>query len=141
MAASFSHQLLYGSSECSSSIHWVKRHATTLIDDIRNLGLDPSRTLVMKRLQLPATDALKKVVDSILPDVCCDVLVKDDTGFIHFNHFENCHECDPRDDLVSGLPLEAHFLWQYGERRQLWTVEGVNAEFTKPRNPYAVSWH
>ena len=95
----------------------------------------------MKRLQLPATDALKKVVDSILPDVSCDVQVKDDTGFIHFNHFENCHECDPRDDLVSGLPLAAHFFWQYGERRQLWTVEGVNAELTNPRNPYAVSWH
>ena len=30
MAVSFSHQLLYGSSECSSSIHWVKRHATSL---------------------------------------------------------------------------------------------------------------
>ena len=76
----------YGSSECSSFIHWEKRRATALIQDITNLGLDPSWTLVMKRLQLPATDALKEVIDRILPDVCC---------------FENCHECDPREDLVA----------------------------------------
>ena len=76
----------YGSSECSSSIHWEKRRAMSLIEEIKNLGLDPSWTLVMKRLQLPATDALKEVIDRILPDVCC---------------FENFHECDPREDLVA----------------------------------------
>ena len=154
MAASFSHQLLYGASECTSFVPWKKKRATSLVKTIKHLGLDPSRTLVMKRLEHSALDALTELTRRIVPHSYCDVRVIDDTGFIHFNHSfntnpktvtiwqqEDCHECAQDPSFTEGLPQEANFFWQYGGRKPVWKVEGISAEFTKPRIPYAVSWY
>ena len=153
MAASFSHQLLCGTSERNSFVPREEKRATSLLQRMEQLGLDSSRTLVMKGLKHLTGDALKEVTRRIVPHVFCDVRVVDGTGFIHFNRSfntnpktelirqqENCHEC-AQDLSPNGLPQEAHFFWQYGERRPVWTVEGISAEFTKPRHPCAISWY
>ena len=67
MAASFSHQLLYGASECTSFVPREKKRATLLLETMKHLGLDPSRTLVMKGLQHSAVDALAELTRCIVP--------------------------------------------------------------------------
>ena len=158
LAASFSHQILYGVRECDSFMPREKKRATSLLETMAHLDFDRSRTLVMRGLKHPTSDALQQLTARVLPNHFCQVRITDNVGFIHFNR---PFETNPKTKLIrqqqgsqecaqsrstssvalSGLPQEAHLLWQFGERRPVWRVEGVNAEFTCPRHPCTVAWY
>ena len=158
VAASFSHQILYGARECDSFVPREKKRATSLLKTMANLDFDRSRTLVMRGLKHPTADALQELTARVVPNQFCQVRMVDNVGFIHFNQpfetnpktelirqHQESQECAQSRTITSvafpGLPREAHLLWQFGERRPVWQVEGISAEFTSPRHPCAVSWY
>ena len=45
------------------------------------------------------------------------------------------------DVAVLKLPIEIDFFWRFGERRQFWEIENVNALFPSPYHPFGLRWH
>ena len=140
MAASFSHQLLYGVVAHKSPINCERKRNESHLKTIKQLGFKPQLSLTMRVLEGDLEEV--PMMQSIVHATCIKVV--EGVAFINFlDTTPKSGQCEGPNDFVGfcDLPEAARLLWQFGERSPEWGVDGVEALFGRPQHPCAVSWH
>ena len=168
LTASFSHQMVVGVREVDSHFSNVKKNAQIELAYMEETRTDPAASIVMRNLDhknpSAARSALYELLSRLLPGVPCDVSIFSDTIYIyltpqpHPSHppyktippgstgsgpykSEAWEMFDREMSVVSRkLSRELYIIWQFGERKAVWTVEGIRASFSRPHHPMSLSW-
>ena len=169
MVASFSNQLLIGKRALATKDSKTGKEARAALDVMKHWSMDPAQSLVMHNLPQPSIPSLHFLALSVLPDRHCNVMVNNNMGFVSLipkfgsNPMTSLmiqkaamrgeHMVDPETKnspwnpsimetsvVKEKLSPDMIYLWQYGERRPLWSIGELQDKFTKPSNPYTVCW-
>ena len=168
LCAAFSHQMLVGGAGNNIPNRRGRTKAMEDLHYADTRGLDIRHTLVMRGLKEPSPVQLTILSKAILPETVCRGMVSQDRGFIEIapmgsfgthpktaimraamadrdeqikaSVFSTDNFLLDKSVVVSPLPMEVFLLWQFGERRPHWRVEGLSAEFTRPQHLLAVDW-
>ena len=165
LAAAFSDQMMVGTAEANSPSLKLRKRARRALEAMKLSGTRPAESLVMYGLQSPNLPSLHTLASSIIPHRSFNVWIYQSDAFVSLmpkfvpvsGPSPSVHQqATPRgqklvstdgensmwnpfvsEQSVAGQKLapDLVYFWQYGERRQDWSVSGVRECFPRPQHP------
>ena len=158
LAASYSHQLLFGVQRCDSLNDREKAESQSALEVMRNCGVDVARTVFLSGGKKCTKPAVHQLAEAVLPNNFFQVNSFGGMFLLTLNH---SFDTNPLTSLLhnlnitpqqtsphssnseivsSSVPHELALFWQFGERRPQWTAGDIDIAFTQPQHPLSVSW-
>lgn len=127
--ASFVQNALIGKTKLKSDFKQERKLAHTAHNLILSKQFDPKLTLSLPVTAKITKDVLKELTSTIAPKFQDHIELSRGVALIGLKEMSS-------DDCQIDLAM----LWQFGERRPKWQVEGVDAIFSTPFSPYEMTW-
>ena len=169
MTASFSNQILVGSSSVNSPNVQLQKQARKSLKVMKSCSMDPAQSLIMSNLVNPQLHSLHRLVMTLVPRRQFNVTIHGDTGYISLlpkfgtnpktmlmvqqamARGENLVGTDMENARWNPFMMEQSiaeiklspdlvYMWQFGERKYEWTISGVTDIFTRPQHPLIACW-
>ena len=128
--ASFVQNALVGKTKLKSDFKQERKLAHVAHNLMLSKQFDPKLTLSLPITAKITKDILKELTSTIVPKCQDNVELCHGVALIGLNKETSNDDCQ----------IDLAVLWQFGERRAKWQVEGVDAIFSTPFSPYEMIW-
>ena len=128
--ASFVQNALIGKTKLKSDLKQERKLAQITHDLMLSKQFDPKSTLSLPITAKITKDVLKELTSAIVPKCQDHIELCNGIALIGLNKETAADECQ----------IDLALLWQFGERRPKWQIEGIDAIFSPPFSPYEMAW-
>ena len=163
LCAAFAHQMVLGRTEVNTVFSKIRKTAKNEVEFMEKNEIEPTKCIVMRNLSQAKSCDLKELLNWLLPNMQYQYTFDDDkTAFIYFPTLVTCQDFQAADcnhstlsrtnhvdwqDFIqetsvftTKVPREFYTLWQFGERRSVWSMDSDSVLLTRLEHPFSLVW-